>query len=1297
MAHKLLLGILLPAALLAALLGMALAQGPAGQTLPVAPIPEDDFSHLDRAITTTHFIIHYTLLVPPAHPNDFLNSDNEAQEVSDILEHVYDVYVNDPNYGFNHPLGSEPAAAPLDVYVVDIADACGVACWGTPPRDYFKLDAGCIRSRYNPADQSDLQSTPLHELFHRVQYTYDRAAEETWSFEGSATTMQDKIYGGANSLDDDPGSKYVERANMYLNSPNRVNHDNYGATIDGLRTASYYAGLFWTYYMQRCGSVAAEPELGMDALLLYWEQTLLHDNVDAMDHAIQASPGCPELDSMEDLFHDFVVTNYTKQLGGVGDDYRYTDEQGPQGTLYDDVFVEHGVEGISPGVPLTHSNEQIAAWGANYYVGRPTPACTWVQVELDGDPGDYLLYTILTVDGAGNAYGYDQARLRRRGENLTRTFYNNNLDQVVAIVGAPDASATYDVEMRCVDPDIHILQPESVPFEALVGDPAQPGRFLLRLSVTAGGGFVEGLADDAFAVRVEGAVEDAQVISSAYVQDEYWLVVQAPIHSAAGLYDLQVTLVDSGLVTTEVYAVRYDATPHVDEIILLDRSGSMDDPPGPPFKIDAARNAAVLYVDEAPDGDQLGVISFEGTPSDPPDHQLDLVDDAARDHAQAAIRAVTAGGGTSIGAALSAAVDEFTARGDADKPDVIILLSDGMETLPPYYDDVRDVVMTSGVVVHTVALGPDADQDLMQRIQDDTEGEYLYAAITDFASQPALPRPAGCDAPEALPERRRAQCTPDTPDLPAGPDQITSWLLGVSNIYDYLEGQVEGRARVQSTQLSAQLFIPISTTVVLDASISHATFAVAHNAAGSQMPRSVWLVTPGGTTIDPGTLPPGAVYRSDASHNVYEIPSPQPGNWQVWLQYNPSVTPPPGPYDALVAVSGQSSTLLAVYVATPLDLRLTGGPVALLVAFFGPDGLLPGATMTAQVDTGAARLALTLRDDGQHADGEAGDGIYGAFFTRATAQGSFTLHVEGQQGSVLRQAMASFAVEADLDSDGDGMPDGWENRYGLNPAENDATGDPDWDYRNNLAEYGMGTNPQDDDTDDGGMADDSEWAAGSDPVNNPDDDIIDRPTGARAAPGNGQVVIRYDRQAGYADVNLYWSTDPAMGDWQSHLVTIGTAGVYTHTGLTNGTPYYYRLAARTANYRYSAYTDRFTATPQTDPYPPAGTVAINDGAPIAYALDAVLQIQAADDGSDEDGRDGPNTAPPAEMRVSRDPFFTGVAWEPYTTTRSWQLQGLWGELDRVYVQFRDAAGNQSGLAVDGIRLAYRIYLPLIQK
>jgi hypothetical protein len=59
----------------------------------------------------------------------------------------------------------------------------------------------------------------------------------------------------------------------------------------------------------------------------------------------------------------------------------------------------------------------------------------------------------------------------------------------------------------------------------------------------------------------------------------------------------------------------------------------------------------------------------------------------------------------------------------------------------------------------------------------------------------------------------------------------------------------------------------------------------------------------------------------------------------------------------------------------------------------------------------------------------------------------------------------------DSDSDDDGMPDGWEVQYGLNPLVNDASGDADSDGLANLQEYTNSTDPTDSDSDDDGLSD----------------------------------------------------------------------------------------------------------------------------------------------------------------------------------------------------------------------------------
>ena len=58
------------------------------------------------------------------------------------------------------------------------------------------------------------------------------------------------------------------------------------------------------------------------------------------------------------------------------------------------------------------------------------------------------------------------------------------------------------------------------------------------------------------------------------------------------------------------------------------------------------------------------------------------------------------------------------------------------------------------------------------------------------------------------------------------------------------------------------------------------------------------------------------------------------------------------------------------------------------------------------------------------------------------------------------------------DSDGDGLPDGWEVSNGLDPLNGgDANGDPDGDGLTNAQEYAKGTNPNNADTDGDGKPD----------------------------------------------------------------------------------------------------------------------------------------------------------------------------------------------------------------------------------
>ena len=85
-----------------------------------------------------------------------------------------------------------------------------------------------------------------------------------------------------------------------------------------------------------------------------------------------------------------------------------------------------------------------------------------------------------------------------------------------------------------------------------------------------------------------------------------------------------------------------------------------------------------------------------------------------------------------------------------------------------------------------------------------------------------------------------------------------------------------------------------------------------------------------------------------------------------------------------------------------------------------------------------------------------------------------------------------------------------------------------------------------------------------------------------------------------------------------------------------------------------------------DTTPPTGSILINNGAASTASSTVTLNLTAADGG-------GSGVASMHFRNTTTDPY---SSWEPYQTTRTWELTGDPGT-KKVYVQFMDVAGNLS--------------------
>ncbi len=183
-----------------------------------------------------------------------------------------------------------------------------------------------------------------------------------------------------------------------------------------------------------------------------------------------------------------------------------------------------------------------------------------------------------------------------------------------------------------------------------------------------------------------------------------------------------------------------------DVMLVIDRSGSMDEPDGTGRrKIDAAKDAVSLFVQlvQAGTGNRAGLVSFS-TNAGPPTFNIAAVTDPNKTtligpppFAGGTVGSLASGGATGIGSGLDAALAQFPMPGA--NPRAILLLTDGLQNQAPSIADVEEDL--AGIAVHAIGLGADSNLDstLLSTLAADHGGLFTRAsgglALLKFFSQ----------------------------------------------------------------------------------------------------------------------------------------------------------------------------------------------------------------------------------------------------------------------------------------------------------------------------------------------------------------------------------------------------------------------------------------------------------------------------------------------------------------------------------------------------------------------------------
>ncbi|PAK49755.1 VWA domain-containing protein [Paenibacillus sp. 7541] len=165
--------------------------------------------------------------------------------------------------------------------------------------------------------------------------------------------------------------------------------------------------------------------------------------------------------------------------------------------------------------------------------------------------------------------------------------------------------------------------------------------------------------------------------------------------------------------------------PSLGLILVIDRSGSMDG-----NKIELAKESAMRTVELLRSKDTVGVVAFDDQPwwvvmPQTLDNKEEVI---------SSIQSIPSGGGTDIYPAVASALDEMLKLNTQRKH--IILMTDGQSAFNSNYQGLADTMVEENITMSTVAVGMDADLNLLQFLAEAANGRYYF--VEDETTLPAV-------------------------------------------------------------------------------------------------------------------------------------------------------------------------------------------------------------------------------------------------------------------------------------------------------------------------------------------------------------------------------------------------------------------------------------------------------------------------------------------------------------------------------------------------------------------------------